>query len=178
MAARLNMNTPLKITKSKPTKTIKKPQKLIKPRVDVIIPELPSQLLQSTEPEYTKEQWESYRADTAEKNYKRMIEHRDEIIDNVELFIEQYKYLQQNLRRASDILKQKNDELVYFKERTESLRKKNKKLKNKIKYEVVEPEPKKKNPAWIDRPIVIYLDDGEEGERADRELDMLNASTN
>lgn len=172
MAARLDMSTPLRITKSKPTKTIMKERKPIKARVEAIVPELPSQLLQDTQPDYTVEQWERERADIAENNYKRMVVHREEIIENVEQLLEQYHYYKNNLVRLAGLLKQSNEELVYYKSTTSKLRKEKRRLEDKIKFEMQPtPEPKKKNPGWVERPIIIHLSDGEEGEEADRELE-------
>ena len=158
---------PHKVQGYRPTRTIQKPKKLIQPTVEALVPDLPSQLLQSTQPEFTELEWESYRADVAEANYKRMLDHREKIVNNIEKFIEQYQYMKYNLRKAVDLMKKKDATI-------EKLTKKKDKYKDLCEQLEAEamPPPPKKNPAWIDRPIVIYLDDGEEGEKADRELEL------
>jgi len=174
MAAKLNTNTSLNVsstpTPSPASRTITKKQLPIHPTVYRVIRDPPSQLLELTQPGMTDEEWHNYRVSVAQDNYKNMLNYREETIHNLNKFLRtKYYPLKKAYKHNDKVIDAQEEEI-------QRLMTKINKLKDRVltlEYEKIPPRPIR-NPDWVEKPIVIYLDDGEKGEEADRELDEQN----
>ena len=154
MAAALKFDTPLILSSKKPKTIAKTNYKLKK-----IIPSTPSQIMVLTQPQMKHEEFLNYTIEVTEKNYDNMVKHKEQIVENLDLFVLKY----QAKKAQIEVLKKQNkikDDLI------KQLNQKLARNKAKAKKLVKAPEEPKwvclsKNPQWKNETIVLNLEDSD-----------------